>query len=383
MASTGSTHGAAGATASYEDALRAQTEAAAERIKARTGEREEAVRQIETGGIAAANPDDRLTKRLDRLSRYYAGDRLPTTPAEARVAEPEAVLANVRKRRFSRDAPASVVEAAAAPGDTGKVLERIINTSDFLDIRYLEGGVAASRAVGRIDVRDGTQRVIAYGTGSLVSPRLVLTNHHVLPDSQVAAMSAIEFNYQDGLDGQPLKPQMFDLDPGTFFLADEERDFALVAVRAAPGALDQFGSNPLIEAEGKGVIGENVTIVQHPRGQKKQIALRENQFVDLADPFVHYRADTEPGSSGSPVFNDQWEIVALHHAGVPAPEHPETGGYVNEGILVRRIMELVRQQDFDPDAKALADQLAARESIVVPGAPASTSGGVEAGPLAD
>jgi endonuclease G, mitochondrial len=383
MSSIGPTTGSGSATASYEDALRAQTAAAAERIKARTRTREENVERIETGGIAAANPPERLTKRLDRLSRYYAGDRLPATPADARVAEPEAVLATFRKRRFSREAPAAVVEATSAPGDAGKVLERIINTSDFLDIRYLEGGVAAARAVGRIDVRDGSERVVGYGTGSLVSPRLVLTNHHVLPDSQVAAVSAIEFNYQDGLDGQPLKPQLFEFDPDAFFLADEERDFALVAVRARPGALDQFGSNPMIEAEGKGVIGENVTIVQHPRGQKKQIALRENQFVDLADPFVHYRADTEPGSSGSPVFNDQWEIVALHHAGVPAPEHPETGGYVNEGILVRRIMEFTRQQDFDADAKALADQLVARERIVVPGESATPLAAVETGTVAD
>jgi endonuclease G, mitochondrial len=383
MASIGRTNGSGSATASYEDALRAQTEAAAERIKARTRTREENVKQIETGGIAAANPPERLTKRLDRLSRYYAGDRLPATPADARIAEPEAVLATFRKRRFSREAPAAVLEAAGSPGDTGKVLERIINTSDFLDIRYLEGGVAAARAVGRIDVRDGSEHVVGYGTGSLVSPRLVLTNHHVLPDSQVAAVSAIEFNYQDGLDGQPLKPQLFEFDPDAFFLADDERDFALVAVRAMPGALDQFGSNPLIEAEGKGVIGENVTIVQHPRGQKKQIALRENQFVDLADPFVHYRADTEPGSSGSPVFNDQWEIVALHHAGVPAPEHPETGGYINEGILVRRIMEFIRQQDFDADAKALADQLMLRERIVVSGEPVSPPPAVETGTVAD
>lgn len=371
MATIGRSGDVGGVAASYEDALRAQTDAAAARIEAMTATREENVAQLKSGGIAAANPPERLTKRLDRLSRYYAGDRLPATPAEARVAEPEAVLATVRKRRFSREAPAAVVEAIGKPGDTGAVLERIINTSDFLDIRYLEGGVAAARAVGRIDVRDESDRVVGYGTGSLVSPRLVLTNHHVLPDSGVAALSAIEFNYQDGLDGQPLKPQLFEFDPDAFFLADHERDFALVAVRAAPGALDQFGSNPLIEAEGKGVIGENVTIVQHPRGQKKQIALRENQFVDLSDPFVHYRADTEPGSSGSPVFNDQWEIVALHHAGVPAPEHPETGGYVNEGILVRRIMEFVREQDLGAGARALADQLTPRERIVVRDQPPS------------
>jgi endonuclease G len=224
--------------------------------------------------------------------------------------------------------------------------------------------------VGRIDVGDASGRVVAFGTGSLVSPQLVLTNHHVLPDPQVAATSSIEFNFQDGLDGQPLKPVLFGLDPSSFFLTDMERDFALVAVRAARGALEPFGFNPLIEAEGMGVIGENVTIVQHPRGQKKQIALRENQFVDLADPFVHYRADTEPGSSGSPVFNDQWELVALHHAGVPA----SAGGFVNEGILGRRIMELVRRQRFDAARAALVDQMTPRERIALAGAPGADAG---------
>ena len=31
----------------------------------------------------------------------------------------------------------------------------------------------------------------------------------------------------------------------------------------------------------------------------------------------HYSTDTEAGSSGSPVFNDQWEVVALHHSVKP------------------------------------------------------------------
>lgn len=29
-----------------------------------------------------------------------------------------------------------------------------------------------------------------------------------------------------------------------------------------------------------------------------------------------YLTDTLPHSSGSPVFNSEWEVVALHHAGV-------------------------------------------------------------------
>jgi endonuclease G, mitochondrial len=358
------------AAAPYEERLKAANEAAAKRIKARAGDRSKNIELLDKGGIAAANPPERISKRLDRLGRYMRGEDLPIAPADV-PEEHEAVLGAVPMRRFTR-------EAAAA----GKVLELIINQSDLLGVRYFDGGAAAARAVGRIDVRDRPEHLEAFGTGSLVSPRLVLTNHHVLPDHETAAASAIEFNLQDDINGRELVPQVFGFDPDTFFIADEKNDFALVAVKAKLAELEPFGSNPLIEAEGKGVIGEYVTIIQHPRGLKKQVALRENRFVDIADPFVHYTTDTEPGSSGSPVFNDQWEVVALHHAGIPAPEQKDTGGFVNEGILVRRIMEFVRTQDLSTDARTLIDQIAPRERIDVTAtpqaAPASNGHAVQA-----
>lgn len=60
-----------------------------------------------------------------------------------------------------------------------------------------------------------------------------------------------------------------------------------------------------------------MSIIQHPRGNPKQVAIRENRVIDVFDDFVHYVTDTEPGSSGSAVFNDQWEVISLHHSGVP------------------------------------------------------------------
>ncbi|HEY5990718.1 MAG TPA: DNA/RNA non-specific endonuclease, partial [Streptosporangiaceae bacterium] len=163
----------------------------------------------------------------------------------------------------------------------------------------------------------------------------------------------IEFNFEDGIDGQPLQPRLFPRDPATFFLTDEELDFALVAVGASQHELTQFGFNRTISAEGKAIAGDFVTIVQHPEGQKKQVALRDNRIVDVFDEFLHYEADTEPGSSGSPVFNDQWELVALHHASVPAPEHPELGKFVNEGIRVSRLLAFIGSRDFSAEQRAL------------------------------
>jgi endonuclease G, mitochondrial len=147
------------------------------------------------------------------------------------------------------------------------------------------------------------------------------------------------------------------LDPDRFFLADEDLDFALVAVGATPDELADFGFNRVREDEGDATVGRFVTIVQHPRGEKKQIALRENRIVDVLDSFVHYEADTEPGSSGSPVFDDGWEVVALHHASVPAPDHDELGGFVNEGIRVSGLRTFVTGRSFSTDERELVDEL--------------------------
>ena len=130
-----------------------------------------------------------------------------------------------------------------------------------------------------------------------------------------------------------------------------------MAVRAGDEDLAPFGFNRLIESEGKALLGEFVTIVQHPRGGKKQVALRENRIVDGEQRFVHYTADTEPGSSGSPVFNDQWEVLALHHASVKATEHPEFGNVVNEGVRVSAILGMVKDTQLPPARRALADTI--------------------------
>ena len=69
------------------------------------------------------------------------------------------------------------------------------------------------------------------------------------------------------------------------------------------------------------------------------------------------RSDTQPGSSCSPVFNDQWELVALHQASVPAPEHPELGKFVNEGIRISRLLAFIGAQDYTDQQRTLISGL--------------------------
>jgi endonuclease G, mitochondrial len=380
---------------SFDSARREQRQAAERRVAAQAAHRQANIDALQrSGGLAEVNTAEELARRLDRVTRYYAGVELPTSAAQlpAAASAPEEVIELALDRaatsateaapavsREAAEAAAAVIPSrepateAESKERAGIVLEKIINTADFVGIRYLEAGVAAGRAVCRVDIRDELGRSVAYGTGSMVSPRLLLTNHHVLPSADVARFSAAEFNYQDGVDGTQLQSQLLPLDPDTFFVNDQTRDFALVAVAGREQDLAAYGLNPLIEAQGKAIIGDFVTIVQHPRGEKKQVALRDNRIVDELEFFLHYEADTEPGSSGSPVFNDQWEIVALHHASVATPEHG-AGSFLNEGIRASRILRYLAEQQFGGAQQALIDQLRGPERVVIPIAPAHAGG---------
>jgi V8-like Glu-specific endopeptidase len=62
---------------------------------------------------------------------------------------------------------------------------------------------------------------------------------------------------------------------------------------------------------------------------------------------LHYRAPTEGGSSGSPVFNSRlWQVIALHHAGgkLGMPKlNGKPGSYgANEGIALQSIITALK-----------------------------------------
>ncbi|MEW6371153.1 MAG: DNA/RNA non-specific endonuclease [Pseudomonadota bacterium] len=239
----------------------------------------------------------------------------------------------------------------------GLALERLIGASDLLPLAYLEAGLICARPVCRVEVHDRRGRVLGYGTGFMVAPELMLTNNHVLHDAQTALYSLAQFDYENDLRMQPRPTRNFRLEPERLFITDETLDFSLVAVApvAAEGVrLEQYGHTRLIASSGKALLGECVSIIQHPSGAPKAVAIRSNQVTDVFDEFIHYSTDTEPGSSGSPVLSDAWEVVALHHAGVPGPAGK---GYVaNEGIRISSIMAHLA---------ALSDTLPAAQQTVL------------------
>jgi V8-like Glu-specific endopeptidase len=324
------------------------------RFRQRERERDSNLTRIANGEILQipANTPELVNKRLRRLH-----------------ADPERVQAlTTEGLRFDPQGP------GRSPQGFPRALERVLDTNDLMGMRFFEQGLRAARSVARVHIRGERGEALGYGTGFLVSPRLLLTNQHVLPSPAHARRSLVEFNYQESATGEIRASKVFPLAPEEFFLSDTELDYSLVALAPHPG-LAAYGWLPLIADTGKLLVGESVNIIQHPNGEPKQLAIRHNQVVDELELFLHYQTDTDPGSSGAPVFNDQWEVVALHHSGVPKRNgqgevltsdgrlwqewmgEQHIAWVANEGVRVSRLVRHIRERPLPPEGEALRDQL--------------------------
>lgn len=216
-----------------------------------------------------------------------------------------------------------------------EAFERILRGNELQDVNYLEKGAKAAQSVCLIRFGAGGG---GSATGFLIAPGVLLTNNHVLPDPETARTAKIRFRYERDAHDRPRVPVTYGLRPDSLFFTSKSLDFTVVAVdeRDVTGQvpLETFGFLVLNETTGKVAEGEWLTIVQHPAGQLKQVCVRENQLLRRFPDFVWYSTDTMSGSSGSPVFSNDWLVIALHHSGVP-----ELRGGVKQTVLGR---------DFDP-----------------------------------
>jgi S1-C subfamily serine protease len=210
--------------------------------------------------------------------------------------------------------------------------EKIIEKNNLRGIAFLEKGIQVSGAVAFIIVPD-----VGVATGFLVDDDVLMTNNHVFPDAETVRTATVRFNFQRDLQGAELPTVDYQLDPDDFFWTSpqDELDCSVVRVTGNPGS--RWGVIP-IPSSSQVANGQDVVIIQHPAGRLKEIALTDNEVVYVDDQVTQYLTDTEPGSSGSPVFDDTWKLIALHHSGgwIPEPSSQSTH-FRNEGIRISAI----------------------------------------------
>lgn len=206
-------------------------------------------------------------------------------------------------------------------------LEKIIGKSTLTSMEWFAQMVEASKSVCRIVV--DKEKEYWTGTGFLVKGGCIFTNQHVLENKDDAAHATIEFNFLS----DKSRKVTYKLDAESW-VGNKDFDFARVKV------LDD-SSNPIgnwnfleLDTDYEVKAGIAVPIIQHPDGKELQVSI-EGNFVNRVSPdgrYIFYTTDTLPGSSGSPVFNENWKVIALHHAGMNSED-------ANRGILFKMILK--------------------------------------------
>ena len=258
-------------------------------------------------------------------------------------------------------APGELQRLRDQPAPDPAQLEAVLGTAGAQTYKWWRTGLDRALAVAAIRQRLGGR----LGTGSLVRAAdlglepgeelLVMTNFHVVN----------EHGASPGVKPEDAEVVFEAVDADRVYLVDrivwsspiERHDATLLRLQDPV-----TGIEPLPLAKRLPVLEETarVYIIGHPGGHDLAFSFQDNELLDHEGPSagkpqipgvcrVHYRAPTEGGSSGSPVFNARlWEVIALHHKGgkIGMPKlNGLQGEYAaNEGVSIQSIKEAVAQR---------------------------------------
>lgn len=221
---------------------------------------------------------------------------------------------------------------------------------------WMQNGFRTAESVALI-----RQNGRGIGTGFLVrggdlNPDLgdelfILTNAHVVSDPPIGNAAdhsevSVSFEVSEAVEGETYSvreviwnspPDQYD---ASLLRLDTDLNGKLKPLKFSPNL-------PVLNPDRP----QRVYIIGHPGGGEISFSFQDNKLLDYENGVmeneddtsplrIHYHTPTEPGSSGSPVFNGNWLAIALHHAGSKNMNrlNGEPGTYpANEGIWIQSI----------------------------------------------
>jgi len=207
----------------------------------------------------------------------------------------------------------------------------------MVDVGFLKRAVESTSSVCKIEIPQLNRTC----TGFLIAPTLVLTNYHVLGlnDAEVennAAHVVLRFGYitEDSR-------QTFNLDTKQPILSQSpvENGLDYVLLQVDNNITINNDIKPAPYDFSQPTQGKGVHILQHPQGDTMKLAINDNGITGIyqSEGLIQYVTRTQGGSSGAPCFNEDWNVVALHHA-----ERAKSFGKIREGILFTAIYDKIK-----------------------------------------
>jgi V8-like Glu-specific endopeptidase len=264
-------------------------------------------------------------------------------------------------------------EVPVAAGELEKLVRRRIPKLNSRETRQQMMRVEGQVCIVESRLPNGQGK--AEGSGFLIGPDAVLTNYHVVRDfmpGDHAKKLQVRFDALLQEDG------VREPDEGIVVAVDEiasvfgpytpddpfnkkkapalnELDFAILLLDEEAGREPVGGAaGPMQTKTERGWIKmpveerlfrehDPLIVYQYPGGRELLMAIDTDAVVEVVwdGMRLRYRNNTEGGSSGSPVFDMEWELVALHHSGGPG-----SPAAYNEGIPITRIRAYLESQQM-------------------------------------
>ena len=236
-------------------------------------------------------------------------------------------------------------------------LEKTFGAYGTQTLKWYQTGLERCNGVCRIE-RSADDR--PWGTGfvvrggdfheSLGDELLILTNHHVINKNGdypglLAGDAHARFEALSATATHPFHPEIV--------WSSKALDATLVRFSKTIPKLAPF---PLANVRPTRTKEQppplpRVFIIGHPRGGGLSFSLVNNELYASDETRLHYLAPTEPGSSGSPVFDELWAVVGLHHRGHDTMPNILDGGApyaANEAYWIGAVQALCRQEGVTP-----------------------------------
>jgi endonuclease G, mitochondrial len=217
---------------------------------------------------------------------------------------------------------------------------------NLLDVGFLMRAIQRASSVCRIDI----PVIDSQGTGFLIAPTLLLTNYHVLKpagsniDIEASARDAVlHFGYFTAANGSENSGNKFKLLSEQPLLKQSpirELDYVLLRVEDKITQFKEMIKPAPWDHQTRPSRGMGMNILQHPEGEAMKLAITSDGITGVYQEsgLVQYVTIAKGGSSGSPCFNDEWKVIALHHA-----ERARAFGSIREGILFSAIYTEIKE----------------------------------------
>lgn len=228
-------------------------------------------------------------------------------------------------------------------------VESITRPSDIDEIAAVTdpGLKGVARAIAKLSfIKDGFQRTC---TGFMISENRMVTNHHCIADDPTCWSTLATFGYE--YDDHWRKQPGTEVRCERVAKASEVADLSIIVLEGHPGRSDEWGA--LSISPQQTILGLSASIIQHPSGETKKAVTKNCQVIIVsaenasgkAIDFAH-TCDTETGSSGSPILDENFQVVGIHHLGFVSESQWSDK---NRAVESSRLLELLSELDTNPD----------------------------------